>query len=48
MLRRARVVELPGEVMDLVEAVRARDGDASLVACLTRLVQHAAGDPRFK
>ena len=40
--RATRTLHLPGDVLADAEAVRARDGDASLVACVTRLIREAA------
>jgi hypothetical protein len=44
--RRARTLHLPGAVLDQIATVRERDGDASLVACVTRLVAEAVADRR--
>ncbi len=40
--RAARVMEIPGVVMAQIEAIRDRDGDPSLVAVVTRLVEAAS------
>lgn len=42
--RGERAIALPGETLEQLDAIRARDGDASLTATVQRLVREATGD----